>query len=270
MKIKIHGARGSFPLYKTQNLEYGINTSCIEILTEKEKIILDAGTGIVNAFKDIKQNECIHIILSHYHMDHLSGLAFFKPLLSEDLTAHIYGPKYKNLSVKDVLNSFIGPPYFPLKLENFSSNILYKDLHADSTYLISSDITVKTIACNHSDLTLGYSLENKRKKISYITDTELGKKTDTKLQKFIDSSDLLIFDSTYTDNEYLGENGKMGWGHSTWQQAVNIAKASNIKKLLLFHHAPDRSDNELDNIQKEAQKIFPNVFVAKEGTEITL
>lgn len=270
MEIRIFGARGSYPSCDPKNLRYGINTACVEIKTAHESIIFDAGTGIMNLpeFRETDIPYPAHIILSHYHSDHISALAFFKPMMSNKYSATIYGPAFKDRKVKDVLNTYIAPPFFPIKLDDFPSTLSFVDLEAGEEYAISAYCKIKTFACTHSDLTLGYRLESDGKSICYITDNELGTRTNDELIKFIDSSDVLIYDAAYTDTEYT--NDKTGWGHSTWQQAVNLAERSRINKLVLFHHAPDRTDEELDNIEKKAQEIFQDCIVAQEGMVITL
>lgn len=270
MEIKIFGARGSYPSCRPQNQKYGINTACVEIITENESVIFDAGTGIMKLSESRTKdsNYPKHIILSHYHSDHISGLAYFKPLMSKDYTAKIYGPVFNEKKVKEVLNTFIGPPFFPIHIDDFPSDLTFIDLDAGNEYDISPYCTIKTFACNHSDLTLGYRLQSEEKSICYITDTELGTDTNTELAEFIDSADILILDSAYTDDEYT--EAKTGWGHSTWQQAVKLSVAAKIKKLVLFHHSPDRTDLELDIIEKKAQEILPGTIVAQEGMVITL
>lgn len=270
MEIRIFGARGSYPSCSPQNKKYGINTACVEIVTKHESVIFDAGTGIMNLSSNRTSilDYPKHIILSHYHSDHISGLAYFKPFMSKDYKATIYGPVFNDKKVKEVLNTYIGPPFFPINIDDFPSDLTFIEWHVGKEYEISPYCRIKTFACTHSDLTLGYRLQSDDKSICYITDTELGTENNAELIKFIDSSDILILDSAYTDDEY--REGKTGWGHSTWQQAVRLSRAAKIKNLVLFHHSPDRTDLELDIIEKKVQNILPDAVVAKEGMVITL
>ena len=270
MILKIWGARGSIPVCEKTKMKYGGNTSCVEVKVDDNIIIFDAGTGIrkLGDSLSLDENMDFHIFISHYHLDHIMGLPYFKPIHKAGNKINIYGHPDK-LGLKKILTNVISPPYFPINMNNFVSEIEFMDTYGDQKIQISENVEVKTISNIHTDDGLYYKVCSQGKSISYITDVEVKAfEEEQALIEFIENSDLVIFDAAYTEEEY--KNGKEGWGHSTWQMAVEIAKKACVKKLVLFHHSESRTDLEMDDIEKMAKKQFQDLIVAREGQVISV
>jgi len=275
MKIRFWGVRGSRPVPGFTTLRYGGNTPCVEVRTDKRIFIFDAGTGICELAKDIikKQVTEAEIYVTHTHWDHIHGFPFFTPAFIPGNKFTLHGPAQCKMAFSEIMRSQMAPPFFPLTMDAFSADISVRELNDNETVSYPEGCHVKTCKTNHPDGCLAYRLEYQKKSICYITDTEHYAKIDTSLKAFCSEADLMIYDASYTDSEYTGENGSAGnagWGHSTWQEAIKLAKASHTKKLVLFHHAPFRSDEQLDAINIAAQSQFPACITAMEGMEIEI
>lgn len=266
IQIFFHGTRGSFPTSSPNHFKYGGHTSCISIIMSNKWIILDAGTGIIDAGQIAKMynfRSC-HLLLSHMHLDHIVGLPSFTPLWDPDFSINIYS---QTKQTNQHLNKLISPPYFPVEWEaipavkNFSSFRIGESLMSDRSYRID------TIQLSHPGGSCGYKISCNGYQICYITDTDMPENLKLKLINFVRNCDLLIFDSTYCDSEY---GPVSDFGHSTWQIACDIALQAKVKKLALFHHAPDHTDDFIDKIEKEAKIAFPKSFAARCGQILTL
>lgn len=159
-------------------------------------------------------------------------------------------------------------PNFPIGLNNLSASLAYIDFEAGDSFNIHADINVTTTGLNHPDGATGYRINYRGKSVCYITDTEHTPDTlDFQLVKFLEGADLLIYDSTYTDSNF---SQFKGWGHSTWQEGIRLSRAADVQRLAIFHHDPASTDTILDQISVETKTLFPNSFVASEGTAISL
>ena len=270
--FRIWGARGSLPRLASNQISHGGNTVCLEILHDgKERVVLDAGTGIANLGDEIVSQDpsggSVHIFLSHYHFDHIEGLPLFPPLYNANSTFSIYGMDSCGRSVKEILESLVSPPYFPVTLSDTPSNISYRAV-GESPIKIG-DLTVRSLPLNHPDGCMAFRIECDGRQIVYATDHEHGvEATDKALIEFARGADYLIYDATYQPTEY--EELRRGWGHSTWYAAVQTALVAQIGSLVLFHHHPDHTDEDLDAVLRVAQEEFPNTIVAREGLELPL
>lgn len=277
MRLKFWGVRGSLPIPGKETLTYGGNTSCIEIDTgrKNETIIIDAGSGIKALGQDLMNRGFCdgrgYLFLSHYHLDHILGFPFFAPFFARGENKNsftIYGPKSKNDSLKEIINHLISAPFFPLSLNRLSAALDFKEIEPGEVIKLP-DISVSTERINHPGGGLAYRFESNNNAVAYVTDTEplYENKFDSMLAGLVKNADVLIYDATYTPEEYVN---KKGWGHSTWRHGITLANAAAVKKLVLFHHDLDYSDEKLDQIEKIAGKEFRDVKMAREGMEIEL
>ncbi len=167
--------------------------------------------------------------------------------------------------MRDILESLIRPPYFPVTLADVPSELDF--MSADGTPRVIGDITVSSLPLNHPDGCLSFRLEHGDRRIVYATDHEHGEaSTDDDLVKFSRDAEYLIYDATYMRAEY--EELRRGWGHSTWYAAVQTAIAARVKTLVLFHHHPEHTDDELEKVLQIARKEFPSTEIAREGLEL--
>jgi len=275
MKFKFLGTRGSYPTSNIENKKYGGSTPCIEVKHRKQRIILDAGTGIMGLnFKKYFKSERIDILLSHLHMDHIQGLGFFKPLFIPNKEVHIWGPGGSSDSLHTRLNRFLSPPLFPLPLRDLPCDLHIHEI-TNSQFSIG-DFKIKSEFIIHPGPTIGYRVENDSKVLTYIPDHEpmIGSMDLYKENKWVSGyylckeADALIHDAQYTVEEY---QTRIGWGHSTTKHVIDLAKRANVKNLFMFHHDPEHSDlflkKMLDGV--EAQEGL-DIYLATQGKEIKL
>jgi phosphoribosyl 1,2-cyclic phosphodiesterase len=271
MKFKFQGTRGSYPSPKEEHVFYGGNTPCVELCTEDQRLILDAGTGILGLdFEYYAQSPRIDILLTHLHMDHIQGLAFFKPLFFKDKEVHIWGPRGNNDSLRSRLNRYLSPPLFPLPLRDLPSKLHIHEV--SNSRLRIGPFQIRSAFVIHPGPTVGYRIEHAGKVLTYIPDHEpmVGTTDLYPKDKWVSGLDLckdadvLIHDAMYTEQEYPN---KIGWGHSSTKHVLQIARRAGVKKLFLFHHDPDHSDRRLDQIIEElkGQQESFEVHMAEQG-----
>lgn len=269
-KIVFWGTRGSYPIANQQTIKVGGRTSCVSIEYDRHLIILDAGTGIIALGEDprLQKYKNAIILLSHVHHDHIMGIPFFKPIFDKEWSLHFYtGIAQPYGGLEKVLTTCFSPPYFPVEWEKFPSCRYYHDFSVGQS-LALQNITVDTLCLDHPGGACGYRIVlPNTKTIVYLTDTKHNKQLSTDFIKFSQDADLLIYDSTFTDEEFVEHPD---WGHSTWREATRIAKAANVKRLALFHHNPDHSDSQMKEILAQARNEFANTILSMDGLELDL
>lgn len=277
MKFKFLGTRGSYPSQQREHLSYGGNTSCVEVSNHQNRLILDAGTGILGLDFDLYANlPRIDILLTHLHMDHIQGLAFFKPLFIKGLEIHIWGPGGTIDTLRSHLNRYFSPPLFPVPLRELPCKLHINEI-ANSHFTIGS-FNITSAFVIHPGPTLGFRIEHNSKTITYIPDHEpmIGSQNLYKKDEWVSGlslckdADVLIHDSMYTKEEYPS---KIGWGHSSTEHVIQLARRARVKKLFLFHHNPDYSDHFLEKrlhrIKSNHQEKF-DILLATQGVEYEL
>lgn len=275
-KVFFWGVRGSCPTIDQNMMEFGGNTSCIHIEVNGRLLIFDGGTGIQKLGKYLQdKNEEVNgdIFITHTHWDHIQGLPFFTPFFNKNNKFNIYGQRKSDIPFSSIIKDIMRFPYSPIKWDDMGSLYKFIEINNDEEIDIKDEIVVKTIQTDHPDGCLGYRIEYENKSCCYITDLEHSDDFDVSLREFVKNCDLLIYDSNYTNEEYIGnekEGSKKGWGHSTWEKGVELSKKSDVKKLILFHHNNNRNDNEIKAIENKAKMLFKNTFAAYEGMEISI
>jgi phosphoribosyl 1,2-cyclic phosphodiesterase len=236
-----------------------------------EHIILDAGTGIRDLGDSLNRRDVrrASLLLTHVHWDHINGFPFFSPGYQANRTFEIRAAHLRPLGgVREVLAGQMGQPTFPVPLETMRSKLVFEDFDAGDTFNIGSGVTVRTAPLNHPNGATGYRLDCAGKSICYVTDTEhVVGAPDQRLLALIEGADLVVYDSTYTDEEFPA---KVGWGHSTWQEAVRLCRLANAKQLAIFHHDPSHEDTFMAAIEREARDVWSGAIVAREGMRIQL
>ncbi len=271
VQVKFWGVRGSIATPSADHMKYGGNTSCVELMINDRVIIFDAGTG-VRMLGNCLINRGIKDYLflqSHTHWDHINGFPFFAPVYRDDVNIEIHaGHLAHTCGIHQVLSSQMCQPTFPVPFAELAANISFRDFHAGESFSLGDGIEVRTAPLNHPDGGTGYRVEAEGVSICYVTDTEhvLGR-TDENVAGLIEGADLVIYDSTYTDEEYPQF---VGWGHSTWQEGVRLCQEGNVGQLAIFHHDPSHDDAFLDNVAAEARNTWSGAFVAREGMCVEL
>ncbi|MGB3515209.1 MAG: MBL fold metallo-hydrolase [Elainellaceae cyanobacterium] len=253
-------------------MRYGGNTSCVEMQVAGHRIVFDGGTGLRVLGQELMSQIPVEVNLffTHSHWDHIQGFPFFTPAFVKGNRFNIYGAVAPNGStIEQRLNDQMLHPNFPVPLQIMGSQMSFCDLEVGEAVQIG-DVLVENALLNHPGEAVGYRVNWNGYAAAYITDTEhYTDRLDENVMWLARDADVMIYDSTYTDDEYYSEkSSKVGWGHSTWQEAVKVAKAANVKKLVIFHHDPLHCDQFMDGIKDVTSKQFANSVVAWEGLTI--
>ncbi len=272
--IHFWGVRGSIACPGPETVRYGGNTPCVEMRVGSKRLIFDGGTGLRVLGQSMLSQMPVeaHMFFTHSHWDHIQGVPFFVPAFVKGNRFHIYGAISPNGStIKQRLTDQMLHPNFPVPLQVMQADLRFNDLKIGSTVELD-DITVENALLHHPGEAVGYRVNWKGYSAAYITDTEhRSDGLDTNVLKLVRNTDVMIYDATYTDEEYYSEaSSKVGWGHSTWQEAIKLAKAANVKKLVIFHHDPLHNDDFLDRVGDEAAQQFRNTIMAREGLSIAV
>ncbi len=272
MQVRFWGVRGSVPCPGPSTIRYGGNTSCVELRCGDDLLIFDAGTGIRalgGALLAEKKHVNAEILCSHTHFDHICGIAFFAPCFNPANSLRFWaGHLLPEMKLHDVITTSLSEPYLPNLVDVISAHLMFEDFESGNSFSPREGITVQTAPLNHPGGATGYRVEWQGKSVAYITDTEhRPDELDANVLRLIEGVDVMIYDATYTDAEYVVH---AGWGHSTWQEAAKLAEQAGVKKLVLFHHDPTHSDDILDGIAAELIRVSANAVIAHEGMVISL
>jgi len=279
MKIKFWGARGSIPVSGRQYIKYGGSTTCVEVRSKKDDlIIIDAGSGIRLLGKELlKSSENnFNMLFTHSHWDHVLGFPFFAPIYNKKTRIKIMGCSFSSDPVREIIAKTMQPPGFPVKFEEISARFEFASLCAAGCDI--GGLQVLPIELSHPNNALGYKFCEGGKTFAFLTDNELGfvhpggRKAEDYVA-FTRGADLLVHDADYTDAEYPR---RRTWGHSTWQQALDLALRAEVRALGLFHHNQDRSDRDLDRTIAECARRIRSAgsrlkcFAVREGQQVKL
>jgi phosphoribosyl 1,2-cyclic phosphodiesterase len=294
------GVRGGLPVPGRETVEFGGNTTCLEVRAGPHLIVIDAGTGIIHlgyklAAERARSGQSIAgtLLFTHGHHDHTQGLSLFSPFSFGDSCFHVLGPEVFGLSLKEVLKRAMLPSIYPTPLNNLHGMRSIRNVRENQAIVLLQPGTKPVVqdldigrpfvppgavyidiyhSCHHPrGGSLMYSIEYCGKKLVFATDTEGYEGGDQRLIRLAREADLLIHDAEYTDIEYTGPPFvRQGWGHSTWRMAVDVGQQAAVKRLALTHHHAQHDDAALRAIEQEAQLLFPQAFVAREGMTIAL
>lgn len=301
-KVKFRGVRGSFPVANKNFMQYGGNTSCVEVNVGGHLIILDAGTGIVGIGDDLMEQYissavnpqdrkpiCATILISHIHQDHLLGLTFFKPMHIPSTDIRIFGSSSPYADLSKNMSELIFGKTFPLDLGDIACHLDIKNLTEEQRIILKSGESPILVDSNYSPVeddvvitfyksyvhpqegVMIYKISYKGKTLVYATDKECYMGGDKKFVKFARNCDLLIHDAQYTTEDYLNPSSpKQGYGHSTYDMAIEAMKQSKAKNLVFYHFDPGYDDVKLNRIKEHYSPDNKNVQLAYEGLEFEL
>ncbi len=267
-------------------MRYGGNTSCVEVqLDDGSLVIFDAGTGIRSLGQALLARQGpvrAHLFLSHAHWDHIQGIPFFSPAYVAGTELTIFGPEHGQLTLKKIVTDQMRSPYFPIPMHAMAAKIKFVRLTDGSVVDLPGGVTVEAGLVNHPGYTLGYRLSAHGKVLVYSTDNEpFGEAaasrhlaTPSQHVRLAHAADILIQDAQYTPAEY--DPHRLGWGHSTYLDALQLARQARAKRLVLYHHDPSHSDAEVDQIVEQCreesrqQGLSLECLGAAEGAMLTL
>lgn len=280
MKVRVWGCRGSHPAPGPATLGCGGNTSCLELeLEDAQTVVLDAGTGIraLGAELAKRPQAPIHLCLSHLHLDHLEGLPFFAPLWTPGTELHIWAPATPGLSARAAIGRYMSPPLFPVALEEVPARVSFHELPERDWTIGPARVRAESVV--HRGPTVGYRFEQGGQALAYIPDHEPyrdaqpGATAPQWLSGYRLAKDatLLVHDCQYSEEEYPA---RRGWGHSSVADTVTYALATRARRLLLFHHDPLHSDDDLAVLEQRAHQLWAAPgsppALAREGLQLTL
>ncbi|WP_337267156.1 MBL fold metallo-hydrolase [Oryzifoliimicrobium ureilyticus] len=270
-QVKFWGTRGSIPVSGQEFDKYGGNTACIEVKCGSHHLLFDAGSGIREAGLAILDEniEKVDLFFSHCHYDHIIGLPMFKAIYYPSTEVTIWsGHLDGKMTTKDMIKKFISPPWFPVNMDICQATMRFRDFHPNETLEPYPGLNIKTFPLNHPGGAIGYRLQWNGRILALIYDIEHtpGKQDPIALEMMRDA-DLVVYDCTYNEDEMVRFKG---FGHSTWQHGIELAKAAKAKRFALFHHAPSRTDNQLEKMEQDAQSSFSGAFAARDRQVVRL
>jgi phosphoribosyl 1,2-cyclic phosphodiesterase len=282
---------------------YGGNTSCVEVQPEGgPRIIIDAGTGLRKLGKEMMRSEfgegrgTAHVLVSHTHWDHIQGLPFFAPIYQKGNKFHVYARHRDDTHLRAVFASQTDSAYFPVPFESVQADVAFRELVEGARFEIGP-VQVSCTRLNHPWIAMAYRLDHEGHSLAYVTDTApfrdilieqeyirtppkpgdpLTTEDAAKLKamrdgvvRLCEGADLVIYDTQFTPEEY---RDRPHWGHSCPEDAIEIARSAGAKCVVLFHHAPERTDDQIDELLAQHRKATPDLqlLAAAEGMELTL
>lgn len=302
--VRIWGDRGSMPVPGPDTVIFGGNTSCLEIRCGHRLVIIDAGSGIRSLGDWLVRNELKNgpidadIFLTHTHWDHIMGFPMFTPIYIPGTTLRIRGPvNFEDETLEQIIGSQLSYRYWPVRQDELAAKIRYQSLK-ETVLDLGDGVVVRTKYLNHPVLCLGYRVEYEGKSFATVYDHEpfsnlfptdpshpdydeaiaeegnrAAREENARIEAFYAGVDLLVHDTQYSAREYLAS--KIGWGHSSFEYAINAANRAGVKRLLLFHHDPNRSDTELQELElfyqgKIGGRSKMRLDVCREGMTVQL
>jgi len=272
VKITLWGTRGSLAAPGPETVRYGGNTACVEVRGGDDSLlILDAGTGIRRLGGTVESEvRRIDVLLTHLHMDHIQGLGFFPPLDQPGRDVHIWAPPSPTLDLRTRLSRYLSPPLFPVRIRELPCRLTLHDAPLERFRIGRFEIEASLVC--HPGSTVGYRIGEDGTTLTYLPDHELAlgaasfpaEPDWTSGFELASGADLLIHDAQYAEVEY---RQRVGWGHSTIDQALHFAAAAGVKRLVTFHHDPGHSDAMLDRLIEEASRACGLPFELIPGTE---
>jgi len=258
------GVRGTLPASGEQTLKYGGNTSCVSLeFPRRQFFIFDGGSGIKRLGDSLmragRKRIQARIFISHPHWDHINAIPFFAPLYIPGNEFQILGANQGDVSMRELISAQMDGVYFPITLSEFGARVYFDDLEEETIEV--DGIQVETKLLSHPGKCLGYRVNYNGRSICYVTDNELfldgsefhSSQYEDRLADFCRDADVLITDSTYSDEEY---KTKVGWGHSCISKVVELADTAAVKTLYLFHHDPDQTDDAIDAKLETASRLL--------------
>jgi phosphoribosyl 1,2-cyclic phosphodiesterase len=272
MKVKFYGTRGSIPVCSPGFQEFGGNTTCILLEGPQRTVVLDAGTGIRELGKELVKDPRLGVerpcflLFTHFHWDHIQGLPFFMPAYDSrrSFTITAIGRERYGKDIRSIFETQMQRDYFPVPLDAMGARIDF--LTSASDCVIEGQAKVCALKHHHPGDAYSFRIDDPDgRSLVFCTDVEHGDRVDEGIVALARGADLLIHEGQYTPEELSAHRG---WGHSTWEQAVEVAERAGVKRLVVTHHDPDHDDVFLRDIERKVQARLPTAVLAREGMEL--
>lgn len=296
--VTFRGVRGNYPTPERDKLEYGGNTTCVEVRVGKRLLILDAGTGIISLgsalMEDILANGGLSatLLFTHTHQDHVQGFPFFKPAYLPSSELFIFGPGSVVADLEECLSRAMLPSNFPVELQEMISTQYIRTVDEASVICYptvksppevreahtagkakASELRIHMMRnlSNPRTTVFTYRIEWKGRSIVFATDVEGYRGGDARLTEFAHGTNLLIHDAHFDVRDYTDPaRPRQGWGHSTWEMAAEVAKRAKVKQLALCHYAPTYDDTQVAAMEAATKKLFPRTIAGREGLTLSI
>ena len=263
--VTFWGVRGSIATPQSSHLGYGGNTTCVELSAPGQApLIIDAGTGIRQLGQQLGPETKPTILFTHFHWDHIQGLPFFAPLFSRRSEVNFISAQPAE-QLRAILGGLLRAPYYPINLDAFQAEIIYHEIDSPKN---CCGFRIAPFELNHPQGATGFRIEHEGAVVVHACDHEHGNiPIDELLYENSKEADVLIYDAQYIPENY---DRNCGRGHSTWLEAVKLASIARVKRLVLFHHDPNHTDDDLDAILAKARTEFPETILAREGETLLI
>ncbi len=263
LTARFWGVRGSISVAGPDTVRYGGNTPCLEVNCSGKRLIFDAGTGLralaASLGADGWADQQIELFFSHAHLDHVAGFPFFGPIYAPEVRLRLWG----DASLRPTLAVLTGNPFHPVPLAELASHISFETFAAGTALRPCDGVTIRTAPLRHPNGAVGFRIEHAGRSLCYVTDTEHDPdRLDDAVLGLIRGADTVIYDAMFLPEEFEAHRG---WGHSTWEAGIQLVEAAGAGNLVLFHHAPERTDDALDRLTVVVDRARPGTRFAMEG-----
>lgn len=266
--FRVWGARGSIFAGGSDHAEFGGDTTCFSIESAGRFVVVDAGSGLRALGQHLMSRPEgppaeIDLLLTHLHIDHICGLPFFAPLLTGVTTVRLWNSVYPSRdSLRGALSRGLAPPIFPVDTTLWDALEIRVPDSGERVSLGDPNMA-RAFPLNHPDGACGWRINSSGRVVVIASDHEYGQPAiDAQIAYYARFADVLVWDASYTKDEIVG---KKGWGHSTWQQGFELGEKAGVRKLLMTHHMPERTDDALVAMEQEAQRTDQRILFAREG-----
>lgn len=269
LSVTFWGVRGSAVTPGPRTLEFGGNTTCIEVAAGPRRVIIDAGSGITALGAAMRQEPPgqIDILLTHLHHDHIEGLFFFAPMFVPGTEITLHCGNLGGQSPEAALRQCFSPPLFPLSFDDVPARIRFRGFRAGDDLNLDG-LRVRTHPLHHPGGATGYRIDHEGAAVAILTDGEhTGARPDPSLVDFVAGVDLVAYDAMFEQDDYAPHRG---WGHSTPQMGAALVRAAGAGRLACIHHAPQYDDERLARIESEIAAISPGAFLARERMRVAI
>lgn len=268
MEIRFWGVRGSYPASGTEFSAFGHHTACLSVATGDDLVVLDAGSGaaaLAGALPNLPHRR-LHLLLSHFHHDHLMGLPYLLHAAAGRGGVAIHAALGADVPLKDVLERLFSAPYFPVDADLLMRDVTFH-AHAVGASFQAGAVAVRTGALDHPGGCAAFRLDHAGRGLLYATDLESRSEAGDTLVALATGADLVVHDTMFTPEE---AEAHRGWGHSTAESALALVREGGVPRLVGFHHNPRHDDATLSAREAQLAALHPGFSYAREGERITL
>jgi ribonuclease BN (tRNA processing enzyme) len=269
VRLLFCGVRGSTPAPGPEFVRVGGNTSCVALAHNGEpwSLVLDAGTGLRRLTDDLDGRAFMGtLLLTHLHWDHVQGLPFFSAGDRDDARVRLLLPEQGGPSAVDVLARGMSPPHFPISPEGLHGDWCFDSMASGPHHVEGFDVVAADVP-HKGGRTFGFRISDATGSIAYVPDHRPARDTSPELARLLDGVDVLVHDAQFLSHEQAVADE---YGHATVDDALRLAIAAGARTLALFHHAPARTDDDVEAIGRAAQESGIDVIVAREGEIVEL